>query len=253
MRPYCRSPLPGTLQASLMARLDRLPAGKQVARIGAVIGREFSHAVLAAAASLSEMQLAQGLNELIGVRPRLATWRSPEAVYTFNHALTRDVAYASLLRGRRKSATGASRRPGEYDSGSVRATEPELLAYHFQEAEVSSAALTLLDRAGDNAEKHGANQEAVSHYRSAKHLTERADLSTADRARVPEILMKLGNAQTQMAGYYSEEAMRSYQEAHDVALAWISRTRLRRPRCVWHRSCSGVVAIAMSSKPATRS
>ena len=68
------------------------------------------------------------------------------------------------------------------------------------------------------AEQLGANQEAIAHYRSAKQLTERVDLSAADRARVPEVLMKLGNAQTQMAGYHSEEVMRSYQEARDVAL-----------------------------------
>ncbi len=57
--------VPGTLQASLMARLDRLPAARQVAQIGAVIGREFSHTLLAAAASLSETQIARGQAELI--------------------------------------------------------------------------------------------------------------------------------------------------------------------------------------------
>ena len=99
------------------------------------------------------------------------------------------------------------------------ATEPELLAYHFQEAGDLSAAFAYWIAAGDVAEQHGANQEAVAHYRSAKQLTERADLPAADRARVPEVLMKLGNAQMQMVGYHSEEVLQSYQEARDVALA----------------------------------
>ena len=91
-RPQCCyfawSAVPGTLQASLMARLDRLPSARQVAQIGAVIGREFPHALLAAAALLSEVQLTQGLDELIA--SGLATRRGapPDAVYTFNHALT---------------------------------------------------------------------------------------------------------------------------------------------------------------------
>ena len=116
-------------------------------------------------------------------------------MYAFNHALTRDVAYTSLLRTRRqichqRIATVLE----EFDDGFFRATEPELLAYHFQEAGDLSAALTYWVAAGDVAEQHGANQEAVAHYRSARQLTQRADLSAADRARLPEVLMKLGNA-----------------------------------------------------------
>jgi DNA-binding response OmpR family regulator/class 3 adenylate cyclase/tetratricopeptide (TPR) repeat protein len=211
--------VPGTLQASLMARLDRLPSARQVAQIGAVIGREFPHALLAAAALLSEVQLTQGLDELIA--SGLATRRGapPDAVYTFNHALTRDVAYASLLKSRRqichqRIATALE----DFDGGFVRATEPELLAYHFQEAGNRGAAFACWIAAGDVAEQRGANKEAVAHYRSAQQLTDRAELSATDRARTPELLMKLGNAQMQMDGYHSEEVMRRYSEARDAAL-----------------------------------
>jgi DNA-binding response OmpR family regulator/tetratricopeptide (TPR) repeat protein len=212
--------VPGTLHASLMARLDRLPTARQVAQIGAVIGREFPHALLAAAAALSREQLARGLDELIASGLVARRGAPPDAVYTFNHALTRDVAYSSLLRSRRQACHQRIATALEtYDDRSVGAAEPELLAYHFQEAGDFSAALAYWIAAGDKAEQHGANREAVAHYQSAKQLTERADLSAADRARVPEVLMKLGNAQTQMAGYHSEEVMRSYQEARVVALA----------------------------------
>ncbi|MGO9997687.1 MAG: ATP-binding protein [Acetobacteraceae bacterium] len=94
--------VPATLYASLMARLDRLPTARQVAQIGAVIGREFPHALLASAASLSQEQLARGLDELIASGLIARRGAPPDAVYTFNHALTRDVAYSSLLRSRRQ-------------------------------------------------------------------------------------------------------------------------------------------------------
>jgi class 3 adenylate cyclase/tetratricopeptide (TPR) repeat protein len=212
--------VPGTLQASLMARLDRLPAAKQVAQLGAVIGREFPHALLAATASLPETQLARGLDELIASGLVSRRGVSSDAVYTFNHALTRDVAYASLLKSRRlichqRVAVALE----EFDDGFVRATKPELLAFHFQEAGNLSSALKYLIAAGDVEEQHGASQEALVHYRSAKQLTEREDLSAADRARTPELLMKLANTQTQMDGYHSEEVSQWYMKARDAALA----------------------------------
>jgi DNA-binding response OmpR family regulator/class 3 adenylate cyclase/tetratricopeptide (TPR) repeat protein len=213
--------VPSTLHASLMARLDRLPTARQVAQIGAVIGREFPHALLAATGVLSQEQLKRGLDELVSCGLIARRGAPPDAVYAFNHALTRDVAYSSLLRSRRQICHRRIATALEvYDDGSARAAEPELLAYHFQEAGDFSTALAYWIAAGDAAEQHGANQEAVAHFQSAKQLTERTDLSAADQARVPELLMKLGNARTQMAGYHSEEVMQSYQEARDVALVF---------------------------------
>ena len=212
--------IPSTLQSSLMARLDRIPAAREVAQIGAVIGREFSYALLAAAALVPEPRLARGLNELIASGLAVRRGVPPDATYTFNHALTRDVAYMSLLKRRRQTchqriATVLE----EFDDGLVRATEPELLAYHFEEAGELSAAFTYWIAAGDIAEQHGATQEAVAHYRSARQLTERTDLPAADHARLPEVLMKLGNAQIQKAGYHSEDVLRIYQDARDAAVA----------------------------------
>ncbi len=212
--------VPGTLQASLMARLDRLPAGRAVAQVGAVIGREFSHALLAATALLPEAQLTRGLDELIvsGLASRRGA--PPDAVYTFNHALTRDVAYDSLLRSRRQSChRGIANVLEGFDDGLVRATRPELLAYHFQAAGDLGRAFAYWIAAGDVAEQHGANKEAVAHYRVAKQLIERTDPSASERARTPELLMKLGNAQMQMDGYHSERVSQWYAQARDAALA----------------------------------
>ncbi len=93
--------VPDTLQASLMARLDRLTTGKQVAQIGSVIGREFSHSVIAAVAQVPEPQLTHGLDELVASGLLFRRGAPPNARYVFKHALVQDVAYESLLRARR--------------------------------------------------------------------------------------------------------------------------------------------------------
>src|SRR5262249_7879844 len=106
-----------------------------------------------------------------------------------------------------------------FDDGFVRATEPELLAYHYQEAGDFSATLACWTAAGDVAERRGASQEAVAHYQSARKLTEDRQLTAPDRTRTAEVLLKLGNAQMQTAGYHSEEVFQLYQLARDTALA----------------------------------
>ncbi|ESZ12949.1 hypothetical protein X737_26090 [Mesorhizobium sp. L48C026A00] len=94
--------VPSTLQASLMARLDRLPSAKQVAQIGAVIGREFSHELLVTVAEIPEAVLTQGLDELVSAGLAFRRGTPPEGIYSFKHALVQDAAYVSLLRSTRQ-------------------------------------------------------------------------------------------------------------------------------------------------------
>jgi DNA-binding response OmpR family regulator/class 3 adenylate cyclase/predicted ATPase len=125
--------VPATLQASLMARLDRLPAAKQVAQIGAVIGREFPHALLAALPGLTQAQLAQGLDELVGHGIVSRRGVPPDAVYSFKHALVRDATYEGLLRDRRRKLhLRVARALTELDQIRVE-QQPELLALHLSE------------------------------------------------------------------------------------------------------------------------
>ena len=88
-----RLEVPATLQASLIARFDRLPAAKQIAQIGSVIGREFSHTLLSAIAKIPEAQFVQGIDTLVASRLASQRGTPPDAVYTFKHALVRDAAY----------------------------------------------------------------------------------------------------------------------------------------------------------------
>jgi predicted ATPase len=109
--------VPSTLQGSLMARLDRLPVAKQVAQLGAVIGRNFSHALLAAIANLPETLLVQGLRQLVASGLAFQRGVGFEALYAFKHSLVRDVAYDSPSRNRRPEIHAAVAAAAETDSG----------------------------------------------------------------------------------------------------------------------------------------
>ena len=126
--------VPDTLQASLMARLDRLPAAKTVAQIGAVIGRSFSYELIAAVAELPEPALREGLGQLVGSGLAFERGVPPDASYTFKHALVQEAAYDSLLRSRRAALHARvvevlrAREPG------IEESRPDLLAHHCEQA-----------------------------------------------------------------------------------------------------------------------
>src|SRR5262249_29171680 len=94
--------VPASLHASLMARLDRLGPAKEVAQIGAAIGREFSHALLDAVTRKPEAELASAVDRLTAAGLVFRQGVPPHATYLFKHALVRDAAYDTLLRGRRQ-------------------------------------------------------------------------------------------------------------------------------------------------------
>ncbi|MEO9191665.1 MAG: AAA family ATPase [Acetobacteraceae bacterium] len=104
-----RIAVPVSLKASLMARLDRLPAGKEVAQIGAAIGRVFPYELVEAVAQFPATHLRQGLEDLVASGLAFRRGVPPDATYTFKHALVQDVAYESLLRTRRTVLHGGSR------------------------------------------------------------------------------------------------------------------------------------------------
>ena len=96
-RPLANVPIPATLHDAWMARLDRLPAAKAVAQLGAVLGREFAYALIQALAPLDEATLQARLEQLVAAELLYQRGRPPRAIYRFKHALIQDAAYASLL------------------------------------------------------------------------------------------------------------------------------------------------------------
>ena len=126
--------IPATLRDLLMARLDRFMPVKEVAQIGATIGREFSHELVAAVAPLPPAQLDDALARLVESGLAFRRGTPPEAVYTFKHALVRDAAYDLLLRSRRQELHGKIARVIRERFPSFADSEPELLAEHYTQA-----------------------------------------------------------------------------------------------------------------------
>jgi class 3 adenylate cyclase len=143
--------IPATLYDSLMARLDRLAPAREVAQMGAVIGREFDHELLAAVTPISGNELAHALTELVDSELVFRRGAAPYATYTFKHALVQDAAYASLCEVARQQLHCRIAQVLEERFPETAETQPELLARHFAEAGLAAQAITYLQKAGNRA------------------------------------------------------------------------------------------------------
>jgi class 3 adenylate cyclase/predicted ATPase len=156
--------IPATLHASLIARLDRLgPVAKEVAQIGAVIGREFSYELIQPVAQRPEPDLETALDRLTNAGLLFCRSVPPHSSYLFKHALVQDAAYATLLRGRRQQLHAAIATALEREFPEIVATQPELLAHHCTEAGLTQQAIDNWGRAGERAIEGSANLEAIAH------------------------------------------------------------------------------------------
>lgn len=162
--------IPSTLHASLLARLDRLASVKDVAQIGAVIGREFSYALIAAVAGLSDRGLQAALTQLVAAELIFQRGAPPDATYQFKHALVQDAAYSSLVRSRRQQLHAKIAECLQSGFPQLAAAEPETMAHHLTEAGLSAQALPYWKSAGEQAASRSANTEAVQHFRRSLSL-----------------------------------------------------------------------------------
>ena len=150
-----------------MARLDRLAPVKEVAQIGAAIGRDFSYSLLRSVAGRDDLTLGAALGQLEEAELLLRRGTPPEVSYTFKHALVQEAAYESLLKSRRQLL---HKHIGDVLRGQfpvVAETEPEVVAYHFTEAGLGGAALEWWCKAGQQALKRSAYTEAIAHLGKA--------------------------------------------------------------------------------------
>src|SRR5262249_49409767 len=129
------SAVPATLHSSLLARLDSLGPAREVARIGAVIGREFDYDMLRLVAGMSDGNLASALEQLCGSGLVFRRGYVPEARFLFKHALIQDAAYGSLLQTDRRDWHQKIAKALETHFPETVETRPELLAHHFTEAD----------------------------------------------------------------------------------------------------------------------
>lgn len=162
-RPLPLMAIPTTLHASLMARLDRLAPVREVAQIGAVVGREFSYELLSIVAGLPGRRLEEALAQLVHAELVFCRGEIPRAVYTFKHALVRDAAYSGLLRSRRAALHAMIADAIEQRFPEIVEGEPETVAHHLTEAGLFEKATRYWLQAGTKAAMRSANIEAIAH------------------------------------------------------------------------------------------
>ena len=215
--PSAAVAVPATLHASLMARLDRLggPA-KEVAQIGAAIGREHPHALLALVTRKPDAELEAALDRLVAAGLLFRQGLPPHATYLFKHALVRDVAYGSLLRGQRQQLHGRIADVlAEHFPTTVEA-EPEVMAHHYREAGMADAASTYFERAGDRAAARSGYIEATAHFRAAIEQADRLSQKDERARRALTLLLKLGPAIAVTIGQWKPEVEAVYRRAHEL-------------------------------------
>jgi len=181
--------VPASLHASLMARLDRLGPAKEVAQVGAAIGREFSHALLAAVVHKPEAELRSALDRLIAAGLLFRQGVPPHATYLFKHALVQDAAYGTLLREPRRALHARIAEILESQFAEIAESQPELLARHCTEAGQIEKAASLWGKAGQRSLERSALVEAIEQFAHA--LTQVAALPATPALRREEIKLQV--------------------------------------------------------------
>jgi tetratricopeptide (TPR) repeat protein len=206
--------IPPTLQQSLAARLDTLGEAREVAQIGTVLGRDFTYALLRAEGGIDGPALQSALDRLAdgtSSSPRA----SAQANYRFKHALIQDAAYESLLKSSRRVL---HRRAAEILVGQPKpaTAEPEVIAHHFAQAGLDELAIEWWGKAGDQALRRSAFQEAIAHLGRAIALADKAEPAAISNGEVSQ-RVKLQNDYTQAVlwskGYVADETKAAFERA----------------------------------------
>jgi class 3 adenylate cyclase/predicted ATPase len=208
--------IPATLQDALMARLDRLGPMKELAQLGATIGREFSYELLQTVSPLDESTLQQRLKQLIDAELIYQRGLPPQATYLFKHALIQDTAYQSLLKSRRQQLHQQIAQVLEERFAETKETQPELVAHHYTEAGLITQAIPYWQRAGERAAQRSANVEAISHLTKGLELL-KALPDTAERAQ-QELSFQLALMTPLIAtkGYAASEVEQACNRAREL-------------------------------------
>jgi class 3 adenylate cyclase/tetratricopeptide (TPR) repeat protein len=208
--------IPTTLQDSLMARLDRLPMIREVAQLGAVLGREFAYEMLRALAGVEDSLLQERLAQLVDTELLYQRGRPPRARYIFKHALVQDVAYASLLKSTRQQYHQQVARMLEAHFPATVETEPEMVAHHYTEAGCAAQAVGYWQQAGQRAIQRSANVEAIAHLRQGiALLTTLPDTPARVQAELT-FQTTLGPALMATRGYGAPEVAATYHRAREL-------------------------------------
>ena len=211
--------IPTTLHDSLMARLDRLTTGKDIAQLAAMLGRTFPYELLCAVAPWDETTLQHGLARLVEAELLYQRGVLPRATYLFKHVLVQDAAYQSLLKSTRQQYHRRIAHVLAEQFPETAETQPELLAYHYTQADLIAQAIPYWQRAGQRARERSAYVEAIAHLTMGLELLETLP-DTPERARQElDLLTTLGPALTTITGPTAPDVERVYVRARALCQA----------------------------------
>jgi TOMM system kinase/cyclase fusion protein len=216
MGPLPALAIPATLYDSLMARLDRLATVREVAQLGATLGRTFAYELLRAVSPQDEATLQQALAQLVEAELLYQRGVPPQASYLFKHALIQDAAYQSLLKSTRQRYHQRIAQVLEAQFPGMAETQPELLAHHYTEAGLSAQAIPYWQRAGQRTSERSAHVEAIAHLtRGLEVLNTLPD--TPERMQQELVIQTtLGPALLATKGYAAPEVGKVYARAQDL-------------------------------------
>jgi len=208
--------VPMTLQDSLMARLDRRSEAKELAQLGAVIGRSFIYELIAAVADLDESELRRQLAELVSAELFYQRGVIPSATFTFKHALIQETAYKSLLRSARRDFHARIARTLETDFPDLVLARPEMMAHHCEIGGLADHALSYYRRAGEAAAARSANREGIHHFdRAIKVLNTLPESEERNRQNLNLLLMMSG-CQTSALGWGHPDVARTHKRIQKI-------------------------------------
>jgi len=209
--------VPATLHASLMARLDRIgAAAKEIAQMGAAIGREFSYDLLAVIAQRTEAELQGAVGRLVDAGLVFQRGQLPQATFVFKHALVQDAAHGSLLRGSRRHLHSQIAAALETHFPELMESQPELFAQHYAEAGLVERSVAYWGKAGHRSAARSAMAEAATQFhRALDQLALLPDNSERQRQEL-EFLSALGAVLQTLKGQAATETGHAYARARQL-------------------------------------
>jgi class 3 adenylate cyclase len=215
--PVTSLAIPASLHASLVARLDRLAPTREVAQIGAALGRSFSHELISAVAPMPQQKIDESLAQLVAAELIFRRGTPPDAEYTFKHALVQDAAYSTLLRSRRQQIHGRIASTLESQFPETVTAQPELLAHHCGEAGLTEKAVGYWLKAGQQAVARSAMSEAVAQLRRGLELLASMPDGADHEQRELELQAALVPAVIAAKGYTAPEVGETIARARSLA------------------------------------
>ena len=208
--------IPTSLHASLLARLDRLAPTREIAQVGAALGRNFSHELISAVAGIPQRQVDDALTQLVAAELIFRRGVPPDAEYTFKHALVQDAAYDTLLKSRRQQLHGRIATTLERQFPEVGEGQPEVVARHCAEAGLLEKAVDYFLTAGRQAIARWAMTEAAAQLRKGLGLLPGLPDGPARHERELNLQIDLGHALATIKGYSADEPGEAYARAREL-------------------------------------